>query len=379
MEAAQQRGMPEPSGTVTERLLSAGQRLAQIGSWELDLSSGETQWTEGMNRILGLQSVAVARSEEMILEVVHPNDRERVGALLATVRNRPGAVPDEGLTFEFRIVRPDGATRYLRAHGRVERDEGGRPVRWAGVAQDVTEQRLTERELLARYAVTQALREWETFEEGVTGLLRRVGTALDYPMASLWVWDDRLDALACRAFWSAPDVDPQGFEAAKRSLTFRSGEGTPGQAWQQQRLIITPDVAADPTFQPRLAAIERGVRSALHFPALGPDGPVAVLSFYSFERRAVSMSLVRTLTGIGSELGRFLSRRRAELGPRPLSERELEVLGLAAEGDSGPQIAERLLISPGTVKTHFQHIYEKLGVSDRAAAVAQALRTGLIR
>ncbi|MEA2285186.1 MAG: two-component system, NarL family, nitrate/nitrite response regulator NarL, partial [Solirubrobacteraceae bacterium] len=41
-------------------------------------------------------------------------------------------------------------------------------------------------------------------------------------------------------------------------------------------------------------------------------------------------------------------------------------------------IAEQLFLSPATVKTHFEHIYEKLGVGDRAAAVAQALRTGLI-
>ena len=45
-----------------------------------------------------------------------------------------------------------------------------------------------------------------------------------------------------------------------------------------------------------------------------------------------SPSLLRTLTGIGSELGRFLARRRAQLGPRPLSDRELEVLTSAAEG-----------------------------------------------
>jgi two-component system nitrate/nitrite response regulator NarL len=62
-----------------------------------------------------------------------------------------------------------------------------------------------------------------------------------------------------------------------------------------------------------------------------------------------------------------------------LTERELEVLRLAAEGNTGPQIAEKLFISPATIKTHFQHIYEKLGVGDRAGAVAQALRIGLIR
>jgi DNA-binding CsgD family transcriptional regulator len=63
---------------------------------------------------------------------------------------------------------------------------------------------------------------------------------------------------------------------------------------------------------------------------------------------------------------------------RALTPRELEVLELAAEGHIGPQIAERLLITPATVKTHFEHIYSKLGVADRAGAVARAMRLGLI-
>jgi DNA-binding CsgD family transcriptional regulator len=62
----------------------------------------------------------------------------------------------------------------------------------------------------------------------------------------------------------------------------------------------------------------------------------------------------------------------------PLSPREEEVLQLAAEGLSGPSIAERLSLSPATVKTHFENIYDKLGVGDRAAAVASGLRIGFI-
>ena len=45
---------------------------------------------------------------------------------------------------------------------------------------------------------------------------------------------------------------------------------------------------------------------------------------------------------------------------------------------TAPEIAAMLVLSPGTVKTHFRHIYEKLGVRDRAAAVADALRSGVI-
>lgn len=66
--------------------------------------------------------------------------------------------------------------------------------------------------------------------------------------------------------------------------------------------------------------------------------------------------------------------------PRPrLSPREREILSLAAEGRSGPEIARILFLSPNTIKTHLANIYEKLGVSDRAAAVAKALREGVLQ
>ncbi len=64
---------------------------------------------------------------------------------------------------------------------------------------------------------------------------------------------------------------------------------------------------------------------------------------------------------------------------RPLlSERESQVLKLIAEGLSGPEIAERLFVSSSTVKTHVRSLLEKLGVNDRAAAVAEAMRRGLL-
>jgi DNA-binding CsgD family transcriptional regulator len=162
-------------------------------------------------------------------------------------------------------------------------------------------------------------------------------------------------------------------------MVFKPGQGKPGVAWQTGEPVVTPDAATDPVFEPRDAAIMRGVRSGLAFPAVGRDGPVAVLSYYSFDHRVPSASLMRTLTAIGDELGNFLHGRRGELGPRRLTDRELEVLRLAAEGNNGPEIAARLFVSPSTIKTHFDNMYEKLGVSDRAGAVAHAIRSGLIR
>jgi PAS domain S-box-containing protein len=360
-----------------ERMMASAEALAHFGSWSTDLHTRETLWSEGLCRIVGVPLDTRHPEPEQVFEFSHPDDRERFSKAMLLAMEHPESVPAEGLAFETRAVRTDGTVIELQAIGRIEH-EGGRPVRWVGCIQDVTDERLTERELLAHYALTQALRDWETFEEGVVDLLRRLGTALAYPMSSLWFWDSAEGMLACRSFWTAPDFDPGSFATEKRRLRFAPGEGAPGAVWQTEQPAVTADIALDPAFRPRDAALAAGLRSAITVPVLASDGPIAILCFYDVERRAPSPRLLRTLTGIGQELGHFLERRRAQLEPQRLTPRELEVLELSATGLTGPGIAERLVISPSTVKTHFENLYEKLGVSDRAAAVAEALRSGLI-
>lgn len=71
-------------------------------------------------------------------------------------------------------------------------------------------------------------------------------------------------------------------------------------------------------------------------------------------------------------------RKRAQPAGPSLSTREREVLRMIAAGETVPAIARALFLAPSTVKTHVQRLYEKLGVGDRAAAVAEAMRRGLL-
>ncbi len=75
--------------------------------------------------------------------------------------------------------------------------------------------------------------------------------------------------------------------------------------------------------------------------------------------------------------GRLMNRVRAP-GAGPLSQRELQVLELVAAGKNNREAAAALFISEATVKTHLLNIYAKLGVGDRAAAVAEAFHRGLL-
>jgi len=73
-------------------------------------------------------------------------------------------------------------------------------------------------------------------------------------------------------------------------------------------------------------------------------------------------------------LARLRARWEPALRPAQLTERELDVLELVAQGLTNRQVAARLFIATGTVRTHLEHVYEKLGVRTRAGAVAAAFR-----
>ncbi|ADB49050.1 response regulator transcription factor [Conexibacter woesei] len=94
--------------------------------------------------------------------------------------------------------------------------------------------------------------------------------------------------------------------------------------------------------------------------------------------RAVSAAARGEAVLAPSVATRLLGRVRAPDG-EPVTDREREVLALVAQGATNREAARRLFISEATIKTHLLHVYAKLGVNDRAAAVAAAYDRGLLR
>lgn len=94
--------------------------------------------------------------------------------------------------------------------------------------------------------------------------------------------------------------------------------------------------------------------------------------------RAVSAAARGEAVLAPSVATRLLGRVRTPDG-EPVTDRELEVLALVAQGATNREAARRLFISEATIKTHLLHVYAKLGVNDRAAAVAAAYDRGLLR
>jgi two-component system nitrate/nitrite response regulator NarL len=113
------------------------------------------------------------------------------------------------------------------------------------------------------------------------------------------------------------------------------------------------------------------------------EGAAGYLSKDS-RRAEIVDAVLRVATGetvVPPELAAGLAtqiRQQAQAAEVALSEREQQVLSGFARGLSIPQLAGELYLGASTVKTHAQRLYEKLGVSDRAAAVAEGMRRGLI-
>lgn len=126
----------------SEKNLVASQRLAHIGSWELDLESDELWWSDEVYRIFEVDQNQFGGSYEAFVAAIHPDDRARVDDAYRTSLedHRPYQV-------EHRLLFPDGRIKHVIEFGESTYDEQGRPVRSIGSVQDITAQKNAEQQI----------------------------------------------------------------------------------------------------------------------------------------------------------------------------------------------------------------------------------------
>ena len=352
-------------------LLDHAERMGLAGSWEWTPSTGELHWSDNYFRLFGLEPGSITPSPGFVLAYAHPKDRDRVQATLADIADG-GSFE----TLDYRIVRDDDVVRHVRVTVAFVDEADGRPKRFVGSVQDVTAQDSVARKLGAHAAVSKALDEWQEFEPGAQALLAGFGTAMNLSFGALWVPERVL--LTARVVWHLQDASLATLAEATRDRNPGYGGPTLGRAWKSRQPVASNEPAADKPPQRAAAIRAAGIKATIAIPAVAADEALAVLEFFAPEPIDPTDRLLRALNGIGHEIGYFLARHRGELAAPVLTPREVQVLQLAARALSATAIAAEMQVSPATVKRHFEDAYARLGVSDRAAAVALAMRQGLI-
>jgi two-component system, cell cycle sensor histidine kinase and response regulator CckA len=127
----------------SEERLRVALRAARMGIWRWHLPSNTQSLDGSMARLLGLGDGEVVESYEQFRGHIYPDDRERVDAAFAQAAKGSG-----DMRIEFRVIWPDGTTRWLSDHGEVVRDASGVPEYLTGAAVDVSERKLTEQRLI---------------------------------------------------------------------------------------------------------------------------------------------------------------------------------------------------------------------------------------
>lgn len=116
-----------------ERLFAIAEEIGEMGSWEHDIASDALYWSDGALRIFGLRREEFQGRPEDFMAQVYPEDRPRLLEAQAHADQSDGVI-----SIQYRIMRPDGEMRVIRACGQTSFDNNGHPVRRSGVMSDVT-------------------------------------------------------------------------------------------------------------------------------------------------------------------------------------------------------------------------------------------------
>ncbi|MBI4484326.1 MAG: PAS domain S-box protein, partial [Acidobacteria bacterium] len=191
---------------------------------------------------------------------------------------------------------------------------------------DVTERKRAERRLAAQHAVTRILAEADSLAEAAPEILRAVCENLGWEAGALWTVDRAANVLRCADVWHVPAEKLQQFVTITRQSTFVPGVGLPGRVWSSREPVWVAQVSRDPK-SPLARVISRtGLRSAFGFPILLGDQVYDVVEFFSGEIRQPDEELLRMVAAIGSQIGQFMERTRAEAALRETSEMLREVI-----------------------------------------------------
>lgn len=137
----QRRRVEEDRARLVDQLALAT-RAARLGIWDWNLATDELVWDERMYQMVGVAPGELGDAHHTWLATVHPDDRA-----LCELAKRQALERDRPYDIEFRICRPDGAVRYIKADGQVLRNPQGQPVRMTGIHYDITERKQAEEEM----------------------------------------------------------------------------------------------------------------------------------------------------------------------------------------------------------------------------------------
>jgi len=200
----------------------------------------------------------------------------------------------------------------LRCVYTPDRDSNGNVIGWFASIVDVTEWKRAEYRLAVNLAVTKILAESPALSDAVPRILQTICETLGWELGDFWTLEPKAKVLRCLEIWECRAGSLPKFKAICRERTFALGIGLPGRVWSSLKPAWVPDVTKDNNFPRASIAASEGLHGGFAFPIFFRKHFLAVMEFFSREIREPDEELLRMFASIGSQIGQFMERKRAE-------------------------------------------------------------------
>ena len=279
--------------------------------------------------------------------------------------------------FEKRFLRKDGEQVWADVAVRLVRDVDDKPLYFQTVIIDIRDRKRAEVMQSARFAVTQALVTSPGWDRAAPAVLEGLCETLDWELAEYWEVDLEREAMHFGASWKRPGHETSDYEATAKDASYRRGEGLAGKVWESGAPISIADVAADQSARSPAAAAA-GLKGIVGFPVRSGRRVVGMISLHTWAPRHLDDGLVAVMNDIGSQIGEFVERKRAEVALQESEKRMRSVLDNVSDGlatlDSTSLIESA---NPAVVKL-FGYLEEELIGQPVDILIATTHRSGFV-
>jgi PAS domain S-box-containing protein len=209
-------------------------------------------------------------------------------------------------------VGSDGDATYVQVVKTPIHDHRGGIIGTQGIFWDVTDRKRAEMRLAAQYSVARVLADSSTLADTTPRVMRAILESLNWDFGALWSVDRDFQVLRCAGTWNNMSAGADEFETVTRQYTFSPGEGLPGRVWAKRSPCWVADASNDSDFSRSPHAQRAGLHGAFGFPMLLNGEVLGVIEFFSRRVTRPDDDVLRMVSAIGSQLGQFIERKRAE-------------------------------------------------------------------
>jgi PAS domain S-box-containing protein len=296
--------------------------LGLIGMAITSPGKGMLEVNEEICKTLGYQRDELLRKSWA--ELTHPDD---VAADVVQF-DRVLAGEIDGYSLDKRFIRKDGRIIYATISVKCLRLADGSVDYFLALVQDVTERTQVTRRRRVYFAIAQILADSPSLDEAMPRILQTVGETLGWEIGAMWVPDSDENLLRCLKVWHDPSINAEQFVSVSYPRTIARGIDLPGRVSTSSKAAWIDDINNEKSSPFTGFAIEAGLHAGFAFPILFRDKLLGVMEFFSHEIRQHDHALLAMFESIGSQIGQFMERKRAEEGLREADRRKDEFLAM---------------------------------------------------